>query len=153
MEAVSAAEREAMGTLRVRPGTSVLLGEPDGRTADLVGHRLGRLGCEVVHVEDGTEVLARAAQQPFAAIVINLRMPGVPGLELLKRLRRCDRQIDTPVVMLSSTNNEQDLERAFALGAVDYIPKPFSLKEFVVRVVRFLELEQPVEALGAEEVG
>lgn len=139
---VPVSNSDSASTPQIQGAGRVLLGEPDERTADLIRHRLGRLGCQVHYVQEGAEVLAHLGNEPFEAIVINLRMPGVHGLEILKRIRRHHRHARTPVIVLSSTSNEQDLVRAFALGASDYILKPFSPKEFIARVGRFLPEEK-----------
>jgi signal transduction histidine kinase len=81
------------------------------------------LGHELVLAESGREALRLAAQREFAVIVTDVRMPGLDGFDLVARLREITR---TPVVMMSAVYDDREtVRRAYSLGAVDFIPKPF----------------------------
>jgi len=122
------------------PPIAVLVAEADRVTATLVRHRLQRTGFEVVHRDNGADALGAAEQGNFELIVSDVRMPGLDGFELLERLRSMPRYANTPVLMLVSLGRQEDVTRAFALGASDYMTKPFSPVELLARAQRLLRL-------------
>ncbi len=118
--------------------TTVLVAEDDRVTATLVRHRLERAGFEVVHCESGTLALEAAEQVAFGLCISDIRMPGLDGFELVKRLRALPQYEAVPILMLTSLGREEDIVRAFSLGASDYMTKPFSPVELLARVQRLL---------------
>lgn len=85
------------------------------------------LECEIVFAKSGAEALSIAASEEFAVILLDVMMPNMDGLETLARLRRLPTTRDTPVMLLTAFDLElREIERAFALGATDYVPKPLS---------------------------
>ena len=131
--AVITARREP----RVAPRT-VLVAEDDPVIAALVRHRLVRDGFDVIHASNGTEALAKAAEGHIALAILDVNMPGLSGLALLERLRKNPAFARTPIMMLTAMGNEADVTRALALGADDYVVKPFSPVELVARVRRLI---------------
>lgn len=115
-----------------------LLAEADPYAARLIAHRLERRGWQTHHVEHGARAVSAAAAQTPALILLDVKMPGLNGFEILRRLRQGPAHRATPVVMLASVNNEQDIVRAFALGADDYVLKPFSPVELMARITRLV---------------
>jgi signal transduction histidine kinase len=86
------------------------------------------LGHEVVEASSGAEALARAAEDEFAVILLDVMMPGMDGFETLARLRRIPLARHTPVVFLTAYDlDARAVERAYAMGAVDYVPKPIAM--------------------------
>lgn len=122
----------------VEAPTSVLVAEDDRVTATLVRHRLERAGFEVVHCESGTQAIEAAEQVAFGLCISDIRMPGLDGFELVKRLRALPQYEAVPILMLTSLGREEDIVRAFSLGASDYMTKPFSPVELLARVQRLL---------------
>jgi len=120
------------------PEPTILVAEDDRVAASLVKHRLARAGFDVVHRDDGAKALSAAMERNVSLFVLDIRMPGMDGLELLKRLRESDRYAEAPVLMLTSLGREEDIVRAFDLGATDYVTKPFSPVELLARVQRLL---------------
>jgi DNA-binding response OmpR family regulator len=116
----------------------VLLAEDDELIASVVSHRLSREGYDVRHCADGAAALAAAAESRADLAVLDVKMPAMDGFELLARLRALPAWADVPVLFLTSLGGEQDLVRAFDLGANDYVLKPFSPAELVARVRRLL---------------
>ena len=116
----------------------VLLAEDDPVTARLISHRLEREGFEVVHRTDGPAALAEAKQGGFGLILLDVKMPGMDGFEILGRLRDVEHDHATPVVMLTAMGKEEDVVRAFQMGANDYVLKPFSPVELTARVRRLV---------------
>jgi DNA-binding response OmpR family regulator len=118
----------------------VLLAEDDDLVAALISDRLARDGCEVRHHSDGESALADAIQSPPDLVILDVMMPKMNGFEVLGRLRGSDQTSSLPVIMLTGRGREEDVVHAFDLGATDYIVKPFSPAELVVRVRRHTRL-------------
>ncbi|MBI2191094.1 MAG: response regulator [Planctomycetes bacterium] len=117
---------------------TILLVEDDEVTAALIRHRLGREGMEVLHQSDGSEAVTVAAQISPSLVILDVKVPGLDGFGVLRRLRLMPSYAGVPIVMLTSLGNERDISRGFSLGADDYILKPFSPVELVARVLRLL---------------
>ncbi len=116
----------------------VLLAEDDELIASVIKHRLGREGFEVVHYPDGAQALLAAPDLEVALCILDIKMPGIDGFELLGKLRQMPAYQHIPIVMLTSMGGEKDIERGFALGADDYIMKPFSPLELLARIRRLI---------------
>lgn len=120
------------------PRQRILLAEDDDLTASLIVHRLRREGFEVQHHTEGTLALEAARASRFSLVILDVKMPGTDGFEVLRELRALPGFRDTPIVMLTSMGSERDVVRGFAEGATDYVLKPFSPVELVARVHRHL---------------
>lgn len=116
----------------------VLLAEDDAVSAAIVRHRLNAAGLEVVHAPDGHVAWKHLSEQPFNLAVVDIQMPGLDGLGLLRKLRQDAGLKSLPVIMLTALGSEQDISSAFDAGANDYVSKPFSPVELVKRVQRLL---------------
>jgi DNA-binding response OmpR family regulator len=126
---------------------SVLVVDDDVLVRDVVGRYLGRAGYQVTLVGDGEDALRAAAVDPPDLVVLDLMLPGLPGLEVCRRLRAAS---PVPVVMLTALGEEEDRILGLETGADDYITKPFSPRELVLRVssvLRRARAPQPVTAL------
>lgn len=115
---------------------TVLVAEDDPVIAALVRHRLSRDGFDVVHASNGIDALARAEEGNLALAILDVNMPGLSGFDLLTQLRQRPAFDRTPIMMLTAMGNEADIARALALGANDYVVKPFSPVELLARVRR-----------------
>ena len=94
---------------------------------DLLARRLQRLGYHaIVTAQDGVEALERLAAQDFDAVLLDVMMPRLSGLEVLERMRAENRLEDTPVIMISAATEIDTVVRCIELGAEDYLPKPFN---------------------------
>ncbi|HTT66768.1 MAG TPA: response regulator [Gemmatimonadales bacterium] len=126
----------------IEPGPAaprlVLLAEDDELIVSVVKHRLEREGIAVRHFADGLAASRAAAQLRPSLAILDVKMPGMDGFELLGRLRAEPALHAMPVMMLISMGREQDVVRGLELGADDYIVKPFSPVELVARVHRHL---------------
>ena len=116
----------------------ILLAEDDDLIASVVIHRLEREGMTVRRFADGLAALEAAPQLEPSLAILDVKMPGMDGFELLARLRELPGFARTPVMMLTSMGSEQDVVRGFELGADEYVVKPFSPVELVARVRRVL---------------
>ena len=114
----------------------VLLVEDDAHIADLLALHLRDEGFEVVHCARGDEGLAALEQGGWSALVLDLTLPGVDGLEICRRARAMTRY--TPIIIISARASEVHRILGLELGADDYLPKPFSVLELVARVKALL---------------
>ncbi|MCW3815438.1 response regulator transcription factor [Micromonospora sp. DR5-3] len=110
----------------------VLVVDDDRTVADVVCRYLEHAGYAVSHVGDGASALASVARQPPQLVVLDLMLPVLDGLEVCRRLR--ERPDDVPIVMLTARGDEADRILGLQLGADDYLSKPFSPRELVLRV-------------------
>jgi DNA-binding response OmpR family regulator len=109
----------------------ILVIEDDPTIAAAVADRLGTEGFEVAVAGDGATGLARFEQSPPDLVILDLMLPGVDGLEICRRIRR---EGHVPVLMLTAMDGETDTVVGLAVGADDYVTKPFSQRELVARV-------------------
>lgn len=93
-------------------------------------------GYEVALAADGPAGLSRASQERFDLLVLDLMLPGMGGIDVLKELRKNDAR--TPVLILTAKGNEVDKVTGLRLGADDYVTKPFGLMELLARVEALL---------------
>jgi DNA-binding response OmpR family regulator len=112
-------------------GERVLLIEDDIRLAEMVSEYLGGAGFEVSQVASGKSALERLARQPYDALVLDLTLPDMDGLEVCRRLRV---RWNTPVLMLTARGEPMDRVVGLELGADDYLPKPFEPRELLARL-------------------
>ncbi|MDR3396790.1 MAG: response regulator transcription factor [Pandoraea sp.] len=110
----------------------VLLVEDDVHIADLLTLHLRDERFEVVHCADGDEGLRRLSEGGWDALILDLMLPGVDGLEICRRARQMTRY--TPIIITSARSSEVHRILGLELGADDYLAKPFSVLELVARV-------------------
>ncbi|GAA1981972.1 response regulator transcription factor [Isoptericola halotolerans] len=122
----------------------VLVVDDDTTVADVVVAYLERAGMTAEHVADGAQALAVAAARPPDAVVLDLMLPGLDGLEVCRRLRT-DRP-GLPVLMLTARGEEDDRVAGLEIGADDYVTKPFSPRELTLRVQSVLRRSGAVPA-------
>ncbi|MFA1548896.1 response regulator transcription factor [Actinomadura chokoriensis] len=115
----------------------VLVVEDDPTVAEVVTGYLTRAGYQVAHAADGLAALDAAAALRPRLVVLDLMLPGLDGLEVCRWLRAQDGP-PVPVVMLTARNEEADRILGLELGADDYVSKPFSPRELVLRVASVL---------------
>lgn len=137
---VTAGSRDANET------RSVLLAEDDPEFAGLVKYVLSQSGLVVEHLSSGEGVLERGLVLRPTLFVLDVRLPGVDGFELVRRIRAHPLLRGTPIVLLTALGAEEDVVRGLELGADDYIVKPCSPKELQARVQRLLALRRPGES-------
>jgi DNA-binding response OmpR family regulator len=113
-------------------GASVLVVDDDPTVSDVVRRYLERAGYLVTLAADGHQALALFGQQRPDLVVLDLMLPGVDGLEVCRRLRAAASSL--PIVMLTALGEEADRVVGLELGADDYLTKPFSPRELVLRV-------------------
>ncbi len=126
---------------------SVLIVEDEEAIRDLVAFHLEAAGFQVRQASDGVDGLRLALEEPPDLLLLDLMLPGLDGVALLRALRRESR---VPVIMLTARTEEADRVRGLELGADDYVGKPFSPRELVARVKAVLRrTDPPGERLAA----
>jgi two-component system phosphate regulon response regulator PhoB len=136
-----------------KPKVLVVDDEPDA--VELVAFNLKKAGFEVATAENGVEALDKARDILPDLIVLDVMLPQVDGLEVCRNLRRDNRTLAIPVIMLTAKGSEVDRVLGLELGADDYVTKPFSPRELVLRVKKLLrprQAEQPKEQLRFGEL-
>jgi len=124
--------------------------EPDIR--ELVQYNLEKAGYRVVTAREGAEALSRAQASPPDAVVLDLLMPVLDGLSVLRSLRSEPATADLPILLLTARGSEMDKLLGFEHGADDYLTKPFSPRELVARVGAMLRRRRPAEDEGVVEI-
>ena len=130
----------------------VLVVDDDSRLFELLESYLEPNGVRSVHAADGKRGLEALASSAFDAVLLDVMMPGLDGLNVLKKIREKSR---VPVIMLTAKGDETDRVVGLELGADDYLAKPFSPRELLARlraVLRRSELGQEREQLLVGEV-
>lgn len=112
----------------------ILLVEPDGMLRRDIISYLSEFGLDVLGVADGAEAIALANRTPLSAVVTELIVPGVSGTDLVRGLRASSCNRGVPILVLSHRGDEIDRVVAFELGVDDYVVKPFSVRELLLRV-------------------
>lgn len=130
-----------------RHGQTILIADDEPEVVDLVRMILEWEGFAVAEAQDGEEALVKARETGPDLILLDVRMPRMSGLDVLKRLHRDRSLAKIPVVMLSVVTTYPDVQEALERGAIAYISKPFELKELVRLVTRVLDLD----AAGRDE--
>ncbi|MGY0230991.1 response regulator transcription factor [Longispora urticae] len=124
----------------------VLVVDDDPTVSDVVRRYLERAGIEVTLAPDGSTGLAAAKRIRPDLVVLDLMLPGMDGIEVARRLRRDG---DVPIVMLTALGEESDRILGLTTGADDYVTKPFSPRELVLRVQSVLRrTASPVEVVA-----
>ncbi|HZP67234.1 MAG TPA: response regulator transcription factor [Rudaea sp.] len=109
----------------------ILLVEDDARLAEMLCEYLGGAGFRVVLAPFGAAAMERLADAPFDAVILDLMLPDMDGLDVCRRLRA---KSDTPLLMLTARGDAMDRIVGLELGADDYLPKPFEPRELLARL-------------------
>ena len=116
----------------------VLVVDDEPHIVALVAYHLAKAGYRVATAANGTDALARANRERPALVILDLMLPGMSGFEVLRKLRGRDHTRDVAVLMLTARRDEPDRIEGLSLGADDYLTKPFSPQELVLRVKAIL---------------
>ncbi len=125
------------------PYRSVLLGEDDDAIADMLRGFFERDGYRFLHALTGEEAVERLRLRPVSAILLDLNLPGMDGVETCRRIREF---AQTPVIMLTARDTEVDKVLGLEMGADDYVTKPFSPRELMARVKAVLRRAEKAPA-------
>ncbi len=130
--------------------TRVLLIDDDTRMYELLAQYLGQNGITVAHAPDGGRGLAALEANAYDAVLLDVMMPGLDGLEVCKRIRA---RSQVPILMLTARGDETDRVVGLELGADDYLAKPFSPRELLARLRAVLRRAQPSAVADRLEAG
>ena len=118
----------------------LLLLEDDPILSEIIEEFLVEHGLHVKPFYDGKEALHAIFEDKFDILVLDINVPSLNGFELLKTLKEAN--IATPVIFITSLDQISDVKKGFALGAEDYLKKPFELEELLVRIERTKKLHR-----------
>jgi len=108
---------------------------------------LGKLGQEMVQARSGAEALQRVLADDFAAILLDVRMPGMDGLETAAMIRQRERSRHTPIIFLTAFGDSETSLRSYHLGAVDYLVKPIQPEVLISKVAAFINMAKSSQLL------
>ncbi len=126
----------------------VLVVDDEPEILELVEFNFKAAGLQTLTAADGAEGLQKARAQQPALIVLDLMLPGIDGMEVCKILRRDPATAGIPILMLTAKASEIDRIVGLEIGADDYLTKPFSPRELVLRVKKLLNRHEPAPAKG-----
>lgn len=129
------------------PGERILVVEDHADTRNLLEYQLASAGFEVRAAPDGYAGLDQAFSFKPDLVLLDVMLPGLDGLEVLRRLRAAQATAGTPVILLTAKGEELDRVVGLELGADDYVVKPFSPRELVLRIKAVLRRLREAQAL------
>lgn len=118
--------------------TYILVADDDPDICAIVSFKLGQTSLEVRSFSDGEAALAEARRDRPLLAVLDVLMPKLDGLEVCRAIRSDSALASVPVLLLTSRAMDRDVEIGFEVGATDYLTKPFSPRELLVRVQAIL---------------
>jgi two-component system response regulator MprA/two-component system response regulator TrcR len=134
----------------MRPGTRILLVEDDRSIAGFVEPELEHLGFQVRCAYDGVAALEEARKFGPALIVLDIMLPGLDGVGVLKRLRQEGNKV--PLIMLTARDTTLDKVHSLDRGADDYLTKPFDIEELLARIRALLRRAEGDEILRVADL-
>jgi DNA-binding response OmpR family regulator len=116
----------------------VLLVEDEVDIRELIRYSLAQAGLDVEEASDGAEALDKLRAFAPDLVVLDLMLPGMPGLEVCQRLRSRAETARLPIMVVSAKSNASDKALGLAMGADDYVTKPFSPRDLLMRAIALL---------------
>ncbi|MCS7046400.1 MAG: response regulator [Gemmataceae bacterium] len=138
--------------------TKILVVEDEPSLIEVLTYNLQREGYEVIVAKEGREGLRKAQMRLPDLIILDLMLPGMSGLDICRELRASPRTAKLPIIMLTAKAEETDQVVGFAVGADDYVTKPFSVKVLMQRIKVLLrraanpELESDIIEAGGIKI-
>ncbi len=130
----------------------ILVVDDEPEIVALVAYHLGKAGYRLATASTGQDALDAARRERYSLIVLDLMLPGMSGFDVLEVLRDDNATRDVSVLMLTARRDEPDRIRGLSLGADDYLTKPFSPAELVLRVGAILRRAGNIPAAASERV-
>jgi len=132
------------------PTPAVLIVDDQPRNLDALEVMLAPVGCTLVRADSADEALLQLLRRDFAAIVLDIRMPGMGGIELATLIKQRKRSQHVPILFLTAhLHDEADVLRGYGVGAVDYLTKPVNAEILRSKIGVFIELFRKTHALSA----
>lgn len=117
----------------------ILVVDDDEMTCHFLSHILAQQGFLLETASDGEQALELLKEKPFDIILLDIEMPGLNGLETLKRIRKNYLKKDLPVLMVTANDQSTEIIQAFDMGANDYVVKPLDVPVLFARIRAHLE--------------
>jgi len=114
--------------------TRIVVADDDKDILDLVVFKLTQAGYDAVGLPDGVSALAAIKANPPRLAILDVMMPGLSGMDVLRKVRANEATKDLDIILLTARSRDSDVDAGFAIGASDYVVKPFSPRELVHRV-------------------
>jgi phosphate regulon transcriptional regulator PhoB len=115
-------------------GEKILVVDDEPDIVELVAYNLKKEGFVVSSASDGEEALAKIRNEKFDFVILDLMLPGMPGMEICRVLRSDPKTNNLPIIMLTAKGEEVDKILGLEIGADDYLTKPFSPRELLARI-------------------
>lgn len=128
--------------------STILIVEDEPDLRELVVHHVQSAGLTAVATGSGAEALRLAAQHNPDLVLLDLMLPDLQGVEVCRRLRAEPATAQVPIIMLTARTAEADRVAGFEAGADDYVPKPFSTRELMLRIRAVLRRRTKAEPTG-----
>ena len=128
---------------------TVFVVEDDRKIAKVVKVYLEEAGYRVLHFEKGKDAVSAVLREKPLLVVLDLMLPDISGEEVCQEVKEAS---DIPIIMLTSKSSEEERVAGFALGADDYVVKPFSPRELIYRVKALLKRAQKADLGSAEPI-
>jgi len=116
------------------PADKILIVDDEKDILELIGYNLEREGYQIIKALSGEEALRSSRLEKPDLILLDLMLPGIDGLEVLKKLKKDSKTVNIPTVLLTAKGEEADIVTGLELGADDYITKPFSPRVLLARI-------------------
>jgi adenylate cyclase len=123
-------------------GSPVLVVDDNEMNRDMLSRRLQAKGYEVSTAEDGYRALEMLSQRNYDTVILDVMMPGISGLEVLRKIRLTQTMSDLPVIMATARDASEDIVEALRLGANDYVTKPLDFQVVLARLSSQLTLKR-----------
>jgi DNA-binding response OmpR family regulator len=123
-------------------GAHVLVVDDEELNRDLLAERLRQADCTPTCVQGASQALEYLNRQPFDLIMLDIMMPEIDGLELLRRLKANNQFSGIPVIMVTAVDDSNQVNQSFELGAADYITKPFNAVDLTARLRSCVRLKR-----------
>jgi PAS domain S-box-containing protein len=132
-----------------REHPKVLIVDDQPRNLDVLEAMLGEIECTLVRATSADEALLAVVRNEFAALVLDIKMPGMGGIELAKLIKQRRRSQHVPILFLTAhSSNEEDVLRGYGVGAVDYLSKPINAEILRSKIGVFVDLFRKTRALA-----
>lgn len=115
------------------------MADDDEDILNLVCLRLEQVGYAVAKARNGADAVRIAAERKPSLCVLDVQMPQMTGYEAVERLRADDQTSDVPIILLTASVQETDIQRAYDVGADDHMQKPFNPRELQARIEKLLD--------------
>ena len=123
----------------------ILLVDDQELNRDVLAHRLKKSGYLIDSCTDGHEAIAKLKNEDFDLILLDIMMPDISGIDVLKEVRKLDKHKNTPVIMITALDDDKAIDECMSQGADDYILKPFNTVLLKLRITSCLKSRTSTE--------